>query len=238
MEATYNLKAIILNRKPFREADTAVTLYSLEQGKIELVARGAKKIRSKMAGHLEPMCYSEVMVIRGRKLDYAGGAASINCFSQIKSDLVKITSAGKGIKVFNSLIKDKEKDEATFNLLLSFLNILDEKVLARESELFLNFFILKLLVNSGYKPELYNCVICNNKITPHDNLIDIEKGGLVCAKCKSAASLHRMPISENGIKLLRMIIDNTLYEMLKVKTGDSLKKEISIIISSFLKFHL
>ncbi|MFH1822239.1 MAG: recombination protein O N-terminal domain-containing protein [Patescibacteria group bacterium] len=43
MEETYTTKAIVLNRQPFRENDSRVVVYSFEQGKMELVARGTKK---------------------------------------------------------------------------------------------------------------------------------------------------------------------------------------------------
>ena len=69
MEETYNTKAIILNRQPFRERDSRVTIFSLERGKLILVARGTKKITSKNHwwGQKKPCrigstrCYSPVV---------------------------------------------------------------------------------------------------------------------------------------------------------------------------------
>ena len=69
MEETFNTKAIILKREPFWEADTRVVVYSLEKGKLHLIARGTKKISSKLAGHLEPMNFVDLMVVRGKQFD-------------------------------------------------------------------------------------------------------------------------------------------------------------------------
>ena len=49
MDETYNFEAIVLNRYAFRESDSRVILYSREKGKLELVARGTKKIKSKIS---------------------------------------------------------------------------------------------------------------------------------------------------------------------------------------------
>ena len=43
MEETFYTRAIILKRSPWRENDSKVTVYSLERGRLELVARGTKK---------------------------------------------------------------------------------------------------------------------------------------------------------------------------------------------------
>lgn len=43
MEETFYTGAIILKRSPWRENDSKVIVYSLEKGKLELVARGTKR---------------------------------------------------------------------------------------------------------------------------------------------------------------------------------------------------
>ena len=48
------MQAIVLSRRDFREFDQMISLYTREQGKLELLARGLKKVTSKNAAHLEP----------------------------------------------------------------------------------------------------------------------------------------------------------------------------------------
>ncbi|MBU4375223.1 DNA repair protein RecO [Patescibacteria group bacterium] len=264
-DETYTTKAIILNRQPFRENDSRITLYGGEEGKLELVARGARKITSKLAAHLEPINLSEVMVVRGRQFDYIGGAVSQNCHANLKSDLEKLLIAGQAINIFNKLIKRGEGDGKIFILLQDFLNILD-KDKEFNCELLLDFFILKLLVRLGYRPELHNCVVCKNKIKPTGNKFDLSKGGLVCADCASPppalpaqawrAGLtpllirkgggdpasagktgERLPISENCIKVLRFAIINNLDKPIKLKIDNKLTREINNIVNLFLNYH-
>src|SRR3989338_1050697 len=153
MEETYNVKAIILNRKSFSEGDSRVIVYSRENGKLELTARGAKKIKSKSAGHLEPLNLSDIMVVRGRRYDYVGAAVSENCFSNIKNDLAKLAVAAQAVKIVDQAIRPGVVDEKIFELLEEYLEVLDtakKDFFARGGsalgeKIFASFFVLKLL---------------------------------------------------------------------------------------------
>ena len=89
MEDTYNTKAIILRRTPYRESDLRLTVYTPEHGKKILIARGALKQKAKLTGHLEPLVLSDVMIVRGKNYDYIGSAQGKKFYLNIKSDLEK-----------------------------------------------------------------------------------------------------------------------------------------------------
>lgn len=236
MEETYRIKAIILNRKPFRESDLSVTVYSFERGKQALVARGAKKFRSKVAAHLEPLCLSEIMVVRGRQFDYVGSAISDNCFIKIKENLEKLEAAGKAVFWLNKLIKEEESDIKIFELIKEYFDVLEQVDLKLESKLFANFFALKLLSRLGYKPELYQCVKCGQKITPGNNYINILKSCLACKQCASGKNL--LTISDDCIKILRVILDKKFVILNNIKANKSLNEEVQRVIDALLANHL
>ncbi len=231
MEETYNLTAIILNRRAQGEGDGRVTVYSLERGKLELTVRGMKKIKSKLAGHLEPLTLGEIMAIRGRQYDYVGAAVSENCYADIKNNLDKLTVAGEAVNIFNKLVKAGQADEKLFNLLKDYLEILN----SLDSGQLNSFFIFKLLSELGYKPELYCCVNCGGKLAPAGLKFDASRGGLVCDKCPAEPGLT---ISENSVKLLRLAENCDLKKLVKIKTDKKTEKEARIIMSSFLKYFL
>ena len=233
MDETYTTKAIILKRFSFRENDSKAIVYSRDKGKLELVARGTKKINSKLAGHLEPISLSDIMVVRGRQYNYIGSAVSNNCYKIIKGDLDKLQIAGKAIKNFNKLIKEEQADKKIYILLQEFFNEINKKDLIADYELLYNFFILKLLVILGYGPELYYCVGCRQKIRPKGNKFDFIKGGIICNNCKTG---NNLTISENCIKVMRFAINEKFANLSKLKIKNSISNEIKKIVSSFLEF--
>ena len=237
MEETYCTKTIILDRTDFREYDSRAIVYSQDKGKLDLVVRGAKKIKSKLAAHLEPFNLSEIMVVRGRQFDYIGAASSQNCFAGIKNDLIKLAIAGKAVNILNKLVKPEEADKEIFSLLKDFLKTLDCYDLKVSSDLWADFFTLKLMARLGYRPQLYNCVICHNKITPGQNLFDLSQGGLIGKECLDRKGNNTLTISDNGVKLLRAVIDNKFSQLNSFKIDNQLESEIKNIISSFFQYH-
>jgi DNA repair protein RecO (recombination protein O) len=135
MESTYNTRVIILNRFDFRENDSRIICYSEDRGKLELVARGAKKLKSKSSGHIEPLTLSNIMVVKGKDVNYAGTATGENFYSNIKEDLDKIFIASQAMSLVDKMTRVGEIDdhEKIFNLLKGFLDNLENGVIPAQA---------------------------------------------------------------------------------------------------------
>ncbi len=248
MDETKHSPAIILNRSDYRESDSLNTVYTRDYGKMILVARGAKKNKSKLAGHLEPISLADILIIKGRGFDYVGSALTRDAYLNIKDNLNKIYYAGRAINWFNRLVKEGEPDERLFFLLGRWLEVLDnypdEDLNKENGELFFIFFALKLLAELGYKPEMYECLNCRNKIKPGKNHFNLRNGGVICENClekdrreQGINPAELLLISDNCIKLLRFIMDNKLDAARKLKLDKKVIKELSVLTLSFLNFH-
>ncbi|MFH1896595.1 MAG: recombination protein O N-terminal domain-containing protein, partial [bacterium] len=58
----FKLEAIILSRREFGEADAYLTVFSKEEGKLSLLAKGIRRVSSRRAPHLETFSRSEIYV--------------------------------------------------------------------------------------------------------------------------------------------------------------------------------
>ena len=197
MEETFYTSAIILKRNAWKENDSKVIVYSLEKGKLELVARGTKKILSKLASHLEPITLSDLMVIKGRQVDYVGTAISEENFQSIKSNLDKIFLVGEVINLFDSLVKDQEKDPQLFYLLRDFLFLANSKNKTEQLSLA---FKIKLIAVLGYAPNFDDCIVCGGKSISENSVFDFAKGGVVCERCKIQAGKNIQNLNSSLIK--------------------------------------
>ena len=155
MDQTFNTRAIILDRKDYREDDSRIIVYSEKKGKLNLIARGAKKMKSKLSGHIEPLILSRLMVIKGKEFDYVGTAKGEKFYPEIREDLSSLSWAGQALKAVDVFSREEEADsgEDVFNLLSDFLAILITIEPAKQ-KYFYWFFILKLLILSGFGPDL------------------------------------------------------------------------------------
>ncbi len=121
MEATYRTKAIVLDRQLCAESDSRVIVYSWDKGKLELTARGAAKLSSKLAGHLEPFNLVDLMVIIGRGADYAGAADNLSAAQNLKNNWDKVSAGNYVLALYKKMIKPGVSDKKSFLLLAQFI---------------------------------------------------------------------------------------------------------------------
>jgi len=242
MNETFNIKGIILKRDDFRETDGRVLVYSQEKGLLELIARGTKKAKSKLAAHLEPMSLVEIMVIKGKNYDYVGSALAQDCFRGLKGDYNKIVSAGKVLRRVSETVKTHEVDENIFFLLVDFLSSLNSlKTEVSEMNLFFEFFILKLMSLLGYRPMLNTCLVCGKIEVTKKIYFNVKKGGLECERCVSVLPEERrydILVSVEVIDFLRKILINNFVKIFEFEISKSMHKEIVLVVNSFEKYHL
>ena len=151
----YNLDAIILSRENLRDDDLLITVYSKQKGKITLQAKGAKKIKSKLAGHLEPVTLSYLNATVGKRIDQLIGAYNIDGYPKIKSSLKSIGYAAYFLELIDGLTKENHPDPRIFNLIkkyLDYLKVSNNYILIRISA---GFKLLHLLgVSPSHKPKI------------------------------------------------------------------------------------
>ncbi|MBU4217212.1 DNA repair protein RecO [Candidatus Parcubacteria bacterium] len=246
MNETFNIQGIILKRDDFRETDGRVLVYSQEKGLMELIARGTKKAKSKLAAHLEPMSLVEIMIIRGKNYDYVGSALARDCFRNLKEDYNKIMSTGAVLRRVGEVVKAHEVDENIFFLLVDFLSSLNsvkavEKDECSTTQKDYGFFIFKLMSLLGYQPILNTCLGCGQIDQSKKLYFNAKKGGLECEHCVSALPEERkynILVSIEAVILLRKILENSFANILKLEIEERVQVEIDLVIKFFEKYHL
>lgn len=149
-QRTYTSEGIILSRKNYSEADRILVVFSKHFGKLSLLAKGIRKIKSKKRGHLEIFSQVKFSAVKGGGIDIVTETETLNDFSGVRVNLNKISLAYYFCEVVNKITREDEGYSKIYDLLVNALNDL-----ATEQELKkLRFkFIYKLLSEMGYWPE-------------------------------------------------------------------------------------
>ena len=177
---TYQTEAIIIRKFKLGEADRILTLYTPHLGKIRAVAKGVRRPRSKMAGHLELLTHSLVSLARGRNLDRIIGSQTINSFLPVRNDLQLTSCALYACELVNQFTAEHVENRPLFQLLLE---IMQQLCQPGDSQLMLRYFELHLLNEVGYRPQLQQCVICHQPLEPVINYFCSDAGGILCPDC-------------------------------------------------------
>lgn len=229
--------AIVLSRRDWREYDQAVTLYTKERGKLELLARGIKKITAKNAAAIEPLCLSEIGIAPGKEINILTTAELENSFPNLRADLNKISIGLFAVRFYERMIEKDESDLKLFELLEGLLEWLNRT--KKVSNLVLPAFILKFFVSLGFAPELERCVACGQKVAQRGRYaFDVAGGGLRCVGCqKIQEGVVNILVSNNVIKTLRLLLASNWIITNKLRLPKADEALTRSVVKRFSEFH-
>ena len=93
MSSNYLTDAINIKSYNLSEADKIVLMYSREKGLMRGVAKGSKKMKSKLGGRMEMLVANKLMLYRGKNLDTICQAEALNTFNNLRTDMDKMVYA-------------------------------------------------------------------------------------------------------------------------------------------------
>lgn len=113
----YRTRGFIIKKSDKGEADRLFTIYTEDFGKLELIGRSERKIKSKLRAGLELFYLSEIEFIQGKTYKTLTDAIPINQFPGIKRSLGKLEIALRISKVTDRFIYGQESDVSVWKLL-------------------------------------------------------------------------------------------------------------------------
>lgn len=234
----YKYTGIILDKKDVGETDRIYTIYTLESGKIRVLAKSVRKANAKLAGFLENFNLAEIFIAKSQGMGKITGSLVINNFSEIKNNLENVRAVFNSIGLLSKMIKDESGDRKIFKLLHEYLETMNE--IAKENnqdknEIISLGFSFKFFEELGYKIEVENCAFCQEKIKEGNNFFDPQQGGVVCNKCLSNLKT-RIKVNTNAIKILRIFFQNNLKSLIKLKVDKKDLDNLKIIEREFSKW--
>lgn len=239
MAIHYRTQGFILKKADRGEANQLLTVYTKDYGRLEILGKAIRKIKSKLKSGADLFYLSDIEFIQGKTHKTLTDAILIEKFPQIRKELGKLTIANKITTSLDNLAGNEEKDEKIWNLLLKAFRILNNyRISIKSLQLIYHYFFWKLLVILGYKPELYSCPICQKKLIPGLLFFNSQEGGVICNNCFQKSKKGEK-ISPETIKILRFIIakDWPAISRLKILDVDlkSLKGIADFYLSSIVK---
>jgi DNA repair protein RecO (recombination protein O) len=230
----YKTQAIVLRQRKLGEADKIVTLYSSHHGKIDAVAKGVRRTKSRLAGHLEPLTLGSYLLAEGRELDIVTQAETMDAFPHLRADLERISRGLYCAELVDRLTPERSEGNPIFRLLQETLGYLDA---SPEYEMAARRFELRLLGELGYRPSLMECAACGRALEPVPNFWSADAGGAVCPACADD-SLRLAPLSVNALKMLRLLQRSPYEDAARIRLSSQLAAEIESCLGEYVRYVL
>lgn len=235
----YRYSAIVLKKKEVGETDRLYTLYTEEQGKIRVVAKGIRKPEAKLASQLETLTCGHIIVVKGRGTGKIAGAVAEATYPNLRKDFDVLKRVLESIGVFERLVDTDEPDRELYRLLESYLSLSDSLVRDGKPEkidCLSEGFLFRFFAHLGYEIETGTCVISGEKLRSGDrHFFSPGRGGMFSGE-HNAMTHDSFSIGENTIKLIRFFLTHDIGHFTRVVTGPRELRELHQVSSSFLRW--
>lgn len=203
----YRTQGFVLKKVDRGEADQILMVYTKDFGKLRILGKAIRKIKSKLRAGVSLFAQSEIEFIQGKTYKILTDAILIESFENIKKDLKRLKIASEIAEIFDQLIKGQEKDEKIWQLLRkTFKNLNDYSLPTTHYPLLHYYFLWHLLSILGYSPQLAKCSVCQKKKEP--SLFSFEERGLVCQACSKGLERAKLfKIEPKRVKILKTLLE-------------------------------
>lgn len=225
-------EGIVIRSTDYGEGNKIITVFTREHGKIGMMARGAKKPKSRLAAISQLLTYGYYMYDRtGSQLATLNQGEIIHSFRDIRQDLTRTAYAAYMVELLDKLTEEREANPYLFQLLQLTLEYLEA---GKDFEVLSRIFEVKMLQAAGYRPRLDGCLACKSGDGPF--LFSVREGGFICEKCRYRDP-HSMVLTEGTAKLLRLFQHFDLSRMGDIKVKETTKTQLRQVLQHFIDEH-
>ena len=230
-------RAVVSKTMKMSNSSKLVSLITEKHGLVKVVARGARRPKSKFGAAMELITLINCMYYyrENRELQTLTNADIIESFPHLKSDLKMLSIASGIVEIAQSHTAVEDPKAGTFDLVVDSLNGLEAST-PEDSEKHLWRFVLRLLAAAGYSPTLDKCLMCGKKPRGTSVFLSFADGGLICS-CSDHRDTFGFMVSLGSLMAMKRLMTEKIEDLQGLRIGIPQQKEIEKIILQFLSYH-
>jgi DNA repair protein RecO (recombination protein O) len=242
-QRSFRLEAVVLRHSDWGEADRLLILYTRERGKVRAIAKGARKVKSRKAGHLEPFTRVTLQLARGRDLLIVTQAETIDAYQPLREDLVKTGYASYLVELLDRFTYEEESEN--YNIFRLLTETLSRITSEADPWLAIRYYEVRLLDHLGFRPQLFECANCRKEIQAVDQFFSAAQGGVLCPRCgvdPSTTLRASLPgvweVSVEALKYLRHFQRSSYVEAQRARPSPQVRDEVEALMQRYFTYLL
>ncbi|MFD2672370.1 DNA repair protein RecO [Marinicrinis sediminis] len=226
------IEGIVIRSFDYGEGNKIIRLLT-EQGKVTLMAKGAKKVKSRHGAVSQLFTQADFVFYQSGEMGTLNAGETIHSFHAIRSDLLKSAYASYLTELVDRMMEDNEASQAIYQQLLAALTAIESD---KDPELIIHAFELKMLHLAGYTPVFSHCVHCGQqeKGLP---AFSPSLGGMLCPDCLQQDA-YRLAMNEKTLKILALLQRLDLRRLGETKVSAQTRKEMKASMNAFIDTHI
>ncbi len=177
-----SVTGIVLRRKDSGESDRRLTLLTKEHGKIDVVAKGARKAASRLSGSTEPFCTAVFSLAtrvgsNQKRNAFLTQSQPLSGFRGLRADYDRLCFGLALVELFAAVLPYEEPSDEVYDLLFIALHALESHPKPEIASVWAQIWLLRL---SGFLPQFEMCVVCDAPSRLAEGAVSPAAGGFVC----------------------------------------------------------
>ena len=166
----------MLRRRDTGESDRRLTLLTRNEGRMDVIAKGARKAASRLAGVSDPLTVSQMSLAGGRRTAYLTQAQTLQSFRGLRQDFDRLSFGLSLAELVGAVSPLDQPVPEMYELLLQALGLLE---IHPKPLVVLVWAQMQALARSGFVPNFQECVVSGEPITVADPFVSPHAGGFL-----------------------------------------------------------
>lgn len=215
MNKHFQTTGIIIRKFDFNEADRIISVLTDDRGKIDCIAKGARRLTSKFCGRLELFSHIQINCFQGRDLSVLNEVHLLSGLAETK-DTKKHRALFYIAELTNRLIQQNQQIDGMYPLLIEMLNSYGP---TEKTDALLYSYIIKILTLTGFLPQWNKCSSCGNPLElEYPVMSSFDHSNPICHCCATASDKK---IDIGLIKWINYMQKNPLSDTIRVKADEA-----------------
>jgi DNA repair protein RecO (recombination protein O) len=228
------VEGIVIRSTDYGEGNKILVLLAKELGKISVMARGAKKPKSRLGAAAQLFTRGEYTYFKsgGSGMGTLNAAEIIASHHGVRENLRQSAYAAYLAEMADRMLNDMEGGGIVFGQLAAGLDALEA---GKDPEIVAHIFEMTMLREAGCAPVFAACVQCGGEIG--EPWFSISAGGGVCPRCRGTeADAERM--DSKAYRLLQLLQRVDLRMLGSVAVSKATKQTLNDVMSRYMDYHI
>lgn len=219
---------IVLRTQNHAETDRIAVLLTPSQGRLDVLAKGARRLGRPGGAALDVSNLVEVIYYRRRGLALLKDVDLRRAFPRIKGELPRLEAALTGLTWALRLVPKGQPDPTPFRLTWQLLEGLETGTPPGPLKVG---YLLKLLAVSGHAPHLRGCLRCGGE---GELTWSSREGGFLCRACGGKGE----PLGIKLVRTMQGLARLPLPALGRLQVAEALLEEIERLLLEFREVQL
>lgn len=229
----YEAEGIVVRSMDYGEGNKIIVLLTKEAGKVSVMARGAKKLKSRHSAITQMFTHGIYTYFKGNvsQMGTLNHGEIISSHHAIRENLNKSAYAAYLAELTDRLIGEAEGGGFVFGQLAAAMMAIEED---KDLAMILHIYEMVMLSVAGYAPSFSECVSCGGALT--EPWFSVSGGGALCTRCRSVQP-DAMLLAPGVFKVLRAIQRANLRNLGNISVSDQTKQQLKQAMRLYMDYH-